>query len=296
MMYRSMLFVPGQQASWVEKATAAQPDAIILDLEDAVPESQKDLARVTVASSIDAVHQRARGDLSDVWVRPNAWESRRAGGDVEATVRPGLSGFVLPKVYGRDDVLRFDALVSHCEIRSGLIENSIRLIPVLETAEAMAQCEEIAAASPRVASLVAIAARDGDASRALRCGFTDDGLETLYLRSRALLASRAAHHQFALCGLWQEVRDLEGLTRFARREHTLGYDGQLVIHPSHVEPVHQVYTPSAQMIELYEGLIEAFSVAEAEGKGAVEYRGQHVDRAHYQTARAIVERARRGDT
>ncbi|MHB1468154.1 MAG: HpcH/HpaI aldolase/citrate lyase family protein [Solirubrobacteraceae bacterium] len=296
--YRSMLFVPGQRQGWAQKALAADPDAIILDLEDAVPEAEKDAARATVASAIDAATEQRReagddaaGSATDVWVRPNDWESRRAGLDIEATVRPGLTGFVLPKLHTAQDVLRFDTLVAHCELRNGVPEGSIALIATLETAQGMGNCEQIASASPRVISLVGLSARDADSARALGYEFSEQGLETLYVRSRILLASRAASHQFALCGLWQDIRDLEGLVRFSRHQRRLGYDGQLLIHPAHVGPVHEVYTPSPEKIEFYRGMLDAFLAAEGSGAGSVDYEGQHIDRAHYETARAIVAAA-----
>ena len=288
--YRSMLFVPGQRKGWAQKGLAAGADAIILDLEDAVPESEKDAARGQVADVLDDLHAAGTGGC-DIWVRTNSWESRRAGLDMEATVRPALTGFVLPKLDGPQDVARFDAVLTHCEIRNGVPEGSIALIASLETPSGLATCEAIASASSRMVSLIGATARDADTARSLGFEFTEEGLETLYLRSRILLASRAAGHPFAMCGIWQDIRDLDGLVGFARRQRSLGYDGQVLIHPSHAGPVNDVYTPSAERIAFYSGMIAAFQQAEAEGNASVDYEGQHIDKAHYETARSIIAKA-----
>ena len=210
--YRSMLFVPGNKPSWVDKAIASGADAVILDLEDSVPPAEKDDARATVRASVQRL--AAGAAAPGVWVRPNAWESRLAGADLEAVVVGGLDGVLLPKIYGPQDVLRFDALLEHFEIRAGLEAGSVEIIVSLETAESMAECERIARASPRIASLFGATARDADIGRALGITWTADGLETLYVRSRILLACRASGLQHPICGLWQDLLDLEGLERF----------------------------------------------------------------------------------
>jgi citrate lyase subunit beta/citryl-CoA lyase len=285
--YRSMLFVPGHKPSWVPKGIAAGADALILDLEDAVPVQDKPEARRAVARSIAEVAAQG-GDRPGLWVRPNSWESGLAGLDLEEIVVDGLDGLFLPKVYGVLEVIRFDTLLTHFELRSGLPEGSVELIVSLETAQSMAACEEIATASPRVASLLGATARDADTARALGYRYTPEGMETLYLRSRVVLACRAAGLDHPLCGLWQDINDLEGLTPFAQQNAQLGYRGQVLIHPSHVGPVNAVFTPSEDEVAFYRGMIEAFERGEAAGDAAVDYEGQHIDYAHVKTAREVV--------
>jgi citrate lyase subunit beta/citryl-CoA lyase len=286
-----MLFVPGHHPDWVPKAMRARPDAIILDLEDAVAESAKGNARDLVARAIEA-HRDNSGGI-EIWGRPNGLDTEHVGFDLDAVVRPGLAGLVLPKLNGHDDVVRYDALATHAEYRNGAEPGSVAFIASLETPAGMGRCEEIAAASPRMVSMIGATARDADTARSLGFRFSVEGSETLYLRSRILLASRAAGHPYALCGIWQDIADLDGLRAFATRQRDLGYDGQTVIHPSHVGPVHEVYSPSESEIAFYQGMIDAFEAAAARGDGAVDYGGQHVDTAHVNTARAIVAAAQR---
>lgn len=283
---RSVLFVPGHRESWPAKAVAAGADGVILDLEDSVPVALKEEARRVVASSIRSL--AGAGKRVGIYVRLNALETGLSGDDIEAVAIDGLDGFVLPKTYGEREVIQFDALVSHYERRNGLKPSSLEFILSLETAQAYAACERMIAASPRVATLFAGTAKDADVSRSVGFEFTPEGLETLYLRSRAVLAVRAAGRDFPLVGLWQDLKDPEGARRFALQNRQLGFRGQVVIHPSHVAIANEVFTPSAQDVAFYTGMIQAFEAAEATGIAAIIYEGHHIDYAHVKTARAVL--------
>jgi citrate lyase subunit beta/citryl-CoA lyase len=283
---RSLLFVPGHRGTWVEKAIAAGVDGLLLDMEDSVPLDLKQDAREEVARSIARV--RASGSDIPIYVRVNALETGMAGDDIEAVVIPGLDGLSLPKTYGPDDIVRFDALVTHFERRNGVAPGTIQFICNLETAEAYASCDQIAVASPRVATLFAGTARDADVSRSIGFQFTPEGTETLYLRSKALLAARAAGLEFPLVGLWQDLADPQGARRFSEQNRQLGFRGQVLIHPSHVAVANEVFSPSTFEVGFYTGMIEAFEKAVADGAAAVVYEGMHVDYAHIKTAREVL--------
>jgi citrate lyase subunit beta/citryl-CoA lyase len=284
--YRSMLFVPGHKASWVDKAVASGTDAIILDVEDSVPIHEKAEARGVVAKSIERLV--TTGTSVGIWVRPNGWETGLAGLDLEQIVQPGLAGLLLPMVYTADDVARFDTLLTHFEIKCGLPVGVIELFPALETAKSMASCEAIATASPRVVSLFGATARDADVARSLGYEFTPEGLETLYIRSRIILACRSNGLDHPIGGLWQDIEDIEGLRRFAEDNRRLGYRGFVSIHPSHIKHINEIFTPAPERVAFYRGMIEAFEAAEAAGHGSLTYQGMHVDYAHVKTARDTV--------
>lgn len=283
---RSLLFVPGHRPTWIDKAIAAGADGVILDLEDSVPTSLKDEARGEVARSITRLHD-TNAEIG-VYVRVNALDTGLSGDDIEAVVLPGLDGLSLPKTFGPADVIRFDALVTHFERKNGVEPGSVEFILNLETAEAYATCEKMAVASPRVATLFAGTARDADVSRSIGFQFTPGGLETLYLRSRAVLASRAAGLEFPLVGVWQDLADPAGARAFSEQNRELGFKGQVLIHPSHVAVANEVFSPSPFEVQFYQGMIEAFEEAEAGGAAAVTYEGMHVDYAHIKTAREVL--------
>jgi citrate lyase subunit beta / citryl-CoA lyase len=283
---RSLLFVPGHRGSWVEKALASGVDGLILDLEDSVPGNLKADARAEVVRSIGRL--RESGSKAGVYVRVNALDTGLSGDDIEAVAVPGLDGLSLPKICGPVDIVRFDALVTHFERKNGLAPGAIEFICNLETAEAYASCEQVAVASPRVATLFAGTARDADVSRSIGFQFTPGGQETLYLRSRAVLAARAAGLEFPLVGVWQDLADAEGARKFSEQNRALGFRGQVLIHPSHVEGANTVFSPSRFEVEFYQGMIAAFEQAEADGAAAVLYEGMHIDYAHIKTAREVL--------
>lgn len=284
---RSILFVPGHKEGWPAKAVAAGADGVILDLEDAVPTSMKAEAREITAASIRRL--AAESPSVGVYVRLNAMETGMTGDDLDKVAIPGLSGVLLPKSYGPRDFIGLDALISHFERRNGVTPGSIEIVASLETAQAYGSCEEILAASPRVATLFAGTAKDADVSRSIGFQFTPQGHETLYLRSRALLANRAAGRQFSWVGVWQDMKDPEGARAFAIQNRQLGFTTMVLIHPSHIAVANEVFMPSEQEVIFYSGMIEAFDKAEAAGNAAVLYEGQHIDYAHIKTARQVLE-------
>ncbi|MGW5515204.1 HpcH/HpaI aldolase/citrate lyase family protein [Nocardia africana] len=287
--YRSMLFVPGHKPTWAEKAVAAGADALILDLEDSVPAAEKADARVTVRETLGRL--REQNVRPDVWVRPNSYDSGHFGADAEAVIVPGVAGLFLPKVYNAEEVRRIDAVVSHIEEREGLEPGSVGLIISFETAVSVAHCEEIAEACPRVWSLLGATGPNADVGRELGFEFTLEGLETLYQRSRIVVAARGAGQTHPVTGVWQDIKDLDGFRRFAEDSRRLGFRGMVCIHPSHIAISNEVFTPSEQTVDYYRRMIAAFHEAEAAGSGAVDFEGVHIDLAHVKTAEAVIELA-----
>jgi citrate lyase subunit beta/citryl-CoA lyase len=283
---RSLLFMPGHRGTWVEKGVASGADGLILDLEDSVPLHLKDEARQEVVASIQRV--RETNTKLGLYTRLNALDTHLTGDDIAAVVRPGLDGVVLPKVFGPDDIVRIDALLTYFETKNGVELGAVEIIPAFETAEAYAACEQLATASPRVTTLFAGTARDADVSRAIGFQFTPAGLETLYLRSRVVLACRANRLDFPIVGLWQDLDDLDGARNHFVQNRQLGFRGQVVIHPSHVPLANRIFSPSKGEAEFYSGMIAAFEKAEAEGIAAVRYEGMHIDYAHVKTAREVL--------
>jgi citrate lyase subunit beta / citryl-CoA lyase len=287
--YRSLLFVPGHKPAWAVKAVKSGADAVVLDLEDSVPAGEKEAARATVAATIAEV--RGLAPEVGLFVRPNGLATRLAGGDLEAVVVPGLTGLFVPKIEKATDVLQVDALVDHFETRNGV--TGVEYVVPVETVPAIQNCREIAHASPRVGAMVGPTAEHADIAREVGYEWTPEGLETLYLRSRVLLACREAGLH-ALTGLWEDLADLDGLATFARGGRRLGFRGMIVIHPSHVPVVNDAFTPSAEEIAFYAGLVAAYEEGAARGEGAVRYgvggaaglagRSVHIDKAHYDKA------------
>ncbi|WP_336713846.1 HpcH/HpaI aldolase/citrate lyase family protein [Arthrobacter sp. USHLN218] len=284
--YRSILFVPGHRPAWVDKAINAGADCVVLDLEDSVPVTEKAAARAQVADSIRRV--RATNTEVGLFVRVNPLATRLTGGDLEEVVVPGLTGIFAPKVEKATDVLQYDALLDHFEERNGV--TGLEYIVPVETVQAIQNCREVALSSPRVGAMIGPSAEHADIARAVGYEWTPEGQETLYLRSRVLLACREAGIH-ALTGLWEDLENIEGLREFALRGRQLGFRGMIAIHPKHVATVNEVFSPSAEDIAFYEGMVKAYEAAAAEGTGALRYRGLHIDKAHYDKAVEWLDRA-----
>lgn len=281
---RSALFVPGHKADWIEKAIASAADAVIIDLEDSVPEADKDCARANARAAV-AAHPEAT-----LLVRPNGLASEHCAVDLAQVSRDGLAGLLLPMLTGRDDVIRFDALITAGEVANAVPRGTTGVLPSFETAAAISAVEQIIAA-PRVIGVMAAAAKDADVSRSVGFRWSRQGLETLYLRSKILLAARAAGIETILLGLWQDVRDLDGLRTFAQDNAALGYTGQVIIHPSHADIANEEYGLSPAQVAYYRELVAAFEAGTRQGHGAVSFRGEHIDLAHAENARAQLRRA-----
>lgn len=284
--YRSILFVPGHRPNWVGKAVDAGADCVVLDLEDSVPTAEKAGARALVAESIRQV--RAANSEVGLFVRVNPLATRLTGGDLEEVVVPGLTGIFAPKIEQAADVLQYDALLDHFEERNGVA--GLEYIVPVETVQAIQNCREVALASHRVGAMIGPSAEHADIARAVGYEWTPEGMETLYLRSRVLLACREAGIH-ALTGLWEDLENLEGLREFAVRGRQLGFRGMIAIHPKHVATVNSVFSPSADDISFYEGMVKAYEAAVADGAGALRYRGLHIDKAHYDKAVEWLDRA-----
>lgn len=285
---RSMLFVPGNKFAWMEKALNYGADALIYDLEDAVPGSDKAVARNLVRNALEQFH--AHGPM--LTVRINALDTGIAGDDLEAIVCPALAAIVAPKVETPQDIAVLDTLLTQCEHQAGLTPGQIEIFPTLETAKGIYHAYPIATCSPRVPTLVGTAGRGGDTARSLGYIWSKDATETLFIRSKVLLEARAAACHYPLIASWFDIKDVEGLRADLELNRQIGFTGQVVIHPSHVPIVNEVFTPNAEEIAYYQGLVAAMEKAEQQGTAAVMYDGGMVDIAMLKTARQVIAFAR----
>jgi len=284
-LLRSLLFVPGNNPAWMDKAPKYGADALILDLEDAVPANEKRAARPMVRAATEALGQRG----VTVVVRVNAVETGLTGEDVEAVVGPGLFAIMIPKAENAADVRKVDAWIELFERKAGLALGSVAIIVMPETARGVRDAYELATACPRVANMCAtLGSRAGDLTRSVGYKWTRAGNETLYMESHILLAARAAGMAYPLAGGPLEFEDLDWVRERVLRARELGYRGTLQIHPSQVPIANDVFSPSREEIAWNVGLLRAFAAA---GRGTTRYDGMMIDRAHTRNALALLAQA-----
>jgi citrate lyase subunit beta/citryl-CoA lyase len=285
---RSLLFVPGNRPAWFSKAVESGADGLIIDLQDAVPPEQRAAAYDAVGQFLADTAAQQGGPV--ILVRVNAVDDPAFGECLRRVVAPGLDGVVLPMVTGPQDVLQLVDALEGAEATAGL-QQPLRVTPLLETAAALVRCVEIFSCSERVAYAGGSTAKGGDLARSLGFEWTPEGLETLYLRSHALIAARAAGVRNPISGMWGSVDDLDGLRAFALQTRRLGYRGMMVIHPSHVAAVNDVFSPTREQIEQWQATIDTLTRLHAEGSGTGRLDGELIDAAHAETARLELQRA-----
>ncbi len=279
---RSFLFVPGNKASWIEKSVTAKADALILDLEDSVPPEQKVEARGIVQSKLAFLAERGQR----TWVRINRSPHLYDFDDMMAVVSAEVEGIFISKPCGPEDVDTAASMLAEVEWRKGLPVGSTKIIPLLETARSLQFAYEIGLRE-RVPFLVGATAKNADVARALGTVWTPGGRETAYLKSRIVMAARAAG-KLPIGGVWQQVHDLEGLRQSSLLDRELGMSGELSLHPSNVAILNEIYSPSPEQVAFYKGMIAALDQAQAQGRASCVYDGEHIDIAHVKTAREII--------
>jgi citrate lyase subunit beta/citryl-CoA lyase len=285
---RSAIFVPGNKPDWIAKAVASGADHLILDLEDSVPDRDKVASRALVKDGLATLARQGKSCS----VRVNAFVTGLTLGDLEGIFCPQLAEVSLPKVETAADLQALDAMLGVLERAAGLEVGSVSTPLALETARAMRGAYEIAVACSRVRGLSLAAGAGGDAARSVGYVWSKSGTETLYLRSKAVLDARAAGIQCPMVSSWWDIRDLDGLRRDAQLNRSLGFRGQVVMHPAHVPIVNEVFSPQPAEVEYYRGLLDAYAEGQRKGTAAVMYQGDMIDTAMAKTAREVLDLAR----
>jgi citrate lyase subunit beta/citryl-CoA lyase len=281
--WRSMLFIPVLNERFLRRAAERGADAIQLDLEDAIPPSQKVEARRAVPAA--AAQLAAQG--LDVVVRINRpW--RQAVADIEAVVGPDVCCLTLPKVPNAAHVRAIAEILDELENERGMRPGHTRLVVMVETAEGLLNMPAIAASHPRVLGLTV-----GAEDLALSLGALPT-YDTLYIHNaQAVVAARSAGiHPVGFVGTVADYADEAAFRRTIKQAREMGFTGGFCIHPSQVPILNETFSPSASEVEWARDALAAFDDALGKGLGAVSFRGAMLDLPVADRARAILARAR----
>jgi citrate lyase subunit beta/citryl-CoA lyase len=276
---RSYLYVPGDSPAKLDKALTRGADALIVDLEDAVPPAGKDRARALVAAWLAELPARRPA----VWVRVNPGPEGLA--DVRAVASAQLAGVCLAKAGSAAEVAAFAAALAAAEEAAGLPVGGLAVVPLLETAAAILDAPAIARA-PRVARL-----QIGEADLRAELGVTlgADERELLFVRSQIVLASAAAGIAPPVASVSTDYRNPLALRASTVAFRRLGFLGRACIHPAQVEVVNEVFTPSPEELATAADLVSRFDAAVAAGAGVlVDVDGRMVDAAVVRAARRLL--------
>ena len=266
-----MLFLPGNTPNIIVNGEILGSDAVILDLEDAVAPTEKDAARILVRNAIG----RMGFGKCEVIVRINAPEvdSDFWMKDLDAIIPVKPNMIMPPKTSCADDVRRVDEYITVLEEKLGMEKNSVKLIPLIETALGIENAFQIATASKRVA---AIFLGGEDLTADLHCKRTKEGNEINYARCRMVCAARAAGID-VYDTPFTDVNDDEGIYVDAEYARSLGFTGKSSISPRHVKAINEVFSPSQKDIDYAYEVMEAIRIGKEQGKGAVALRGKMID-------------------
>ena len=282
---RSLLFVPGNKASMLEKALTLAPDALVPDMEDSVPVAEKQNARETIRSWLP----RLAASGIPVLPRVNALDTEWIEADLEAVVGPQVLGISVGKVRNAGDIAAISQLIGDLERRAGLDAGTLRLVPWIETAEAIVNVSAICGASERI---VALAFGGEDFTNDMGVERLEDESQVAYARQALCVAARAAQ-VLALDTPYFKLRDLEGLRESSLRAKSIGFKGRFAIHPEQIDALNDCFSPSAQEVAHAERVVAAFEEAERRGRGSTSLDGWVIDVPVVKRARALLELARR---
>ena len=282
--WRSMLFVPVTRDKFVASAHTRGADAIILDLEDSVAESEKARARTLVPEAAKAVSRSG----ADVLVRINRpWH--QAFRDIEAIIGPQVMALMCPKVESPEHLGVIAELLDTLEAERGLSRGHTRLVALVETADAYFRLREIAKATPRLDAL-SLGAEDFATS----VGMEPIG-ETLQApKQTMIIAARAAGIlPLGFMGTVADFDDLEVFRATIRRSRKFGFVGASCVHPSQVPILNEEFGWSDAELDRARRMVAAYDAAKAQGLGAVAFEGKMIDVPVVERAQALIRQAER---
>lgn len=288
-MHRTLLFAPGSRTELLTKAQLGTADAMIFDLEDSVPLNAKDEARKNIQQVLGL------GLKKPMYLRisnPRAGDYVADLGVFHNHSLFNVAGVALPKADDAHDIETVAKVLQDIEIKAGVAVGSLSILPMIETCLGLRNSFDIAKSSKRVSGMALASAEQGDFMVDLGGHWTPRSLALTYPRSKLVVDSRAAGVEWIVDGVFMNLKDTQMLREECLIARELGFVGKMAIHPTQVDVMHEVFSPSAEEIEYARGLIAAFREGEARGVGAVKYEGMMVDYANVRLAErtlALVE-------
>ena len=277
---RSRLYVPGNQPKKILKAGTYSPDCIILDLEDSVPQKEKDNARIIVRNALRMVDFNG----AEKMVRINSNNTGMI--DLEFIIAQNVHVIVIPKVESSDQIIRFVKKINELLKVCGRRE-PVFIIPIIESAHGVLNALEIAKSSPNIIGLT-IGLEDYTADLGINKTIT--GEESFFARSMVLHAAKATGIQ-ALDSVHGDFRDEKSLRRSVRESKALGFVGVGCIHPNQIIPIHEEFSPLEIEISKAKEIIKGFDLAITNGTGVFELEGKMIDAPIVKRAKQTIKLA-----
>ena len=278
-LFRSLIFVPGNNPRFLEKAKKIQADIVCFDLEDSVPDDEKTSARKLIKNAL-----KSRSEYSSsIFVRTNSPLSGKISLDLKEIVQKGIDGIVIPKVNNVTELKKIQKTLSGLEKSKKL--KPIQIIPSIESAEGVVNSYPIASFGKRVTAIVF---GIFDLLNDLGVEYTKDSPGGKYSRYKIPVDAAAAGIA-AIDGIWQDLNDLKGLQKDCNFGKSLGYAGKSVIHPDQISMVHKSFYPNKTEISWAQKVCNVYLKSTKKGKGATTVDGKMIDEVHYKQAKALLD-------
>ena len=277
---RSALYIPGSNFRALDKAASLDADVLILDLEDAVLPEQKREARAAVAAAV-GVHAYGR---REVVVRVNGLDTPWVASDIASVAAARPDAILVPKIRRVEDIRRARAALQAAEAPKDL-----SLWAMIETPLGILNAGAIAAFAPGPgAKIDALVAGTNDLARETGARLKP-GRAAFQPWLAQIVAAARAYGLAALDGTFNDIDDVPGLRVECDQGRDLGFDGKTLIHPSQIEPCNAAFTPLADDVAAAREILREFAKPENTGRGAIQIKGQMVERLHQENARRTVE-------
>ena len=281
---RTMMFLNAQKPGLIKDPYIYKPDSIMLDLEDAVAENQKDVARFSLYHALKEINYRGCERV----VRINGLDTPYWEEDIHCSVAGGCDAIRIPKTESALDVQRVEAVVEECEKKYGIPEGHTLIMAAIESARGVMKALDICEASER---MFGIALSGGDYTKDLQTHITGTGLELMGARQNMIIAARAAGVQ-CFDTVYTNLDDMEGFRHDVETIHLMGFDGKSIINPRQINIVHEIFTPTQKDIIFAEKVVKEIDEKKALGIGVFTVDGKMIDIAFYDGAKRTIELAK----
>jgi citrate lyase subunit beta / citryl-CoA lyase len=274
---RSCLYMPGANERALEKAKTLSADTVIMDLEDAVAPEAKETARDTIRAAVTAGGYGHR----EIVVRMNGLDTEWGQADLKMAVEAGAHALLAPKVIDGSDIDRLDDAMS----RAGA-PAEMGLWVMIEMPKAILNIQDIAQAVGRT-RLTTFVMGTNDLAKEYRARMTPDRLAFQTALGLSMAAARA-YNLVAIDGVYNDIKNEQGLIDECEQGRDLGFDGKTLIHPSQLDTANRVFAPSPHDVEHAQAVIEAFADPANSGKGVLKVNGKMTELLHLEEARRTV--------
>jgi citrate lyase subunit beta / citryl-CoA lyase len=279
---RSMIYVPGDSEKMLRKAADIPSDVLLLNLEDGVASSKKNIARDNIGDALIKIDFGTH----EIVVRINPMDTETGLNDLAKIVPLRPDGICLPKVEKASQIEAADRVIRELEIKHNVPEGIIRLHAMIESASGLVHSSEIASASHRMASLIFGSA---DYAADVRCQPGEDRSELLLALQMIIIAARSAGID-AIDAPCFDVHNRDLLHQEAVQARRLGFDGKSALHPDQLAVINQIFDITAEEIAWAERTIAELDAAESRGKALTTVEGKLLDNPHRAAAERILIR------